>query len=53
MVSWSRLWIFFALAAILTTATFGYWKWVDRRRRVECKIEDLELRSIDFVQDVV
>ncbi len=32
-VTSSQLWIFFALAAPFTAATFGYWKWMDRKEK--------------------
>lgn len=34
-VAASQLWVFFALAVPLTAATFGYWKWKDRRLRLK------------------
>lgn len=34
-VAASQLWVFFALAVPFTAATFGYWKWKDRRLRLK------------------
>lgn len=42
-VSSPQLWIFFALAAPSTVATFAYWKWMDRKQKRRQKANELEL----------
>jgi len=40
-VASSQLWVFFAFAIPLTAATFGYWKWKDRKLRLK------DLRNVE------
>jgi hypothetical protein len=46
-VASSQLWLFFAFAIPLTAATFGYWKWKDRKLRLKDlrKVESDEFKE--------
>ena len=41
----SQLWIFFALAAPFTAATFGYWKLMDRKQKLKACLHKVEMEE--------